>query len=162
MSRLATAAILFALSVPPLAAAQSPIASGQAHPSATAHATALAGQAAATRIEACVEATDAFIDNLQKSDFKTAASNFDARMAAALDSAKLGEVWQSMTARYGKLESRGTAQNVIYQGLAVVTVPLRFQNGTLGARLACGADGRFSGFHIVPPPAAASAPASSN
>lgn len=160
MSRPAIAAILFALTVSPLAAAQPPSATERAHPSSAAHANAVAGQSDAARIEACTEATEAFLDQLDHGDYKAATGNFNSQMRAALAPAKLGEVWQSIAVQYGKMESRGTTQNVMYQGLAVVTVPLRHAKGTLGARLACDADGKFSGFHIVPVPPAA--PAASN
>lgn len=146
---------LFALALSPLALAAPPATTTQAHPSSSAHANAVAGQADATRIEACVEATEAFLGNLGKSDFKAATSNFDAKLLAALGPKKLAETWLSITAQFGTLESQGAAQNLMYQGYAVVTVPLHFRNGTLGARLACSADGKFAGFHIVPMPSAA-------
>lgn len=150
MPRLATLAFLLSPLVPALAAGAPPAATAQDHPAASAHANATAGQAQAARIEACVEATDGFLDALSRGDFKSATGNFDAQLRAALAADKLGTVWQSVVARYGKLESRGTPQNLVYQGYAVVTVPLRFARGRLGARLACAADGTFAGFHLVP------------
>lgn len=147
---------LFALIAPALAAATPPIASG-AHPAASAHATAMAGLAGAMRIEACVHASNTFLDDLAKADYKAATGNFDARMQG-FGSEKLEAAWQSIAAQYGKLESRGAPQNVMYQDYVVVTVPLHFAKGDLGARLACDASGKFAGFHIVP---AATAPSAS-
>ncbi|HET7562932.1 MAG TPA: DUF3887 domain-containing protein [Rhodanobacteraceae bacterium] len=151
---------LLAIALPAFAAAQPPAATARIHPASSAHANAVAGQADATRIEACDEAAHALLDHLAKSEYKAATGNFNAQMAAALNAEKLGEVWQSIATRYGKVESRGTTQNMLYAGLVVVTVPLRFASGTLGVRLACDADGKFSGFHLVPVPYAA--PAASN
>lgn len=144
---LATIALV-ALVAPVLAAATPPSTSG-VHPAASAHATALAGQASAMRIEACVHASNAFLDDLAKADYKAATGNFDARMRG-FGSEKLEAAWQSIVTQYGKPESRGAPQNVIYQDYVVVTVPLHFAKGDLGARLACDASGKFSGFHIVP------------
>ncbi len=157
MSRQAILATLFTLAISAPAVSAPPAATPQAHPSTSAHANAAAAQSNATHIEACTEATEAFLEHLTLGDYKAATGNFNAQMLAALAPAKLGNAWQAIAIQYGKLESRGTAQNVMYQGLAVVTVPLRFEKGTLGARLACGADGKFSGFHIVSVPPAAPA-----
>ncbi|MGH8147030.1 MAG: DUF3887 domain-containing protein [Rhodanobacteraceae bacterium] len=146
---------LFALFSLAPAAATPPFASG-VHPAASAHATAMAGQAGAMRIEACVHASNAFLDDLAKADYKAATDNFDAKMQG-FGSEKLAAAWQSIATRYGKLESRSAPQNVMYQDYVVVTVPLHFAKGDLGARLACDASGKFAGFHIVPATTAPSA-----
>lgn len=152
MYRRLTLAFLFTVPVLAFASSQPPAAATGAPPAASAHATAMAGQADATRIEACVQASNAFLDDLAKADYKAATSNFDKDMRTGLGADKLQAVWRSVTAHYGKLESRGTPQNILYQGYAVVTLPLHFAKGDLGARLACNASGKFAGFHLVPSP----------
>lgn len=149
---LVSTTLALALSASAPAAAQHPAASGAPHPAPAAHATAADAHTDAARIEACTQATGAFIDALDKGDFPSATGNFDAQMKAALGPDKLGALWQAIATKYGKLASRGTPQNMMYQGLAVVTLPLHFETGDLGARLACGEDGKFAGFHIVPVP----------
>ncbi len=152
-------ALLVASALPALALAapQHPAANARPHPAISAHDTAIDAQASAMRIESCTEVSSAFIDQLVKGDYKAATGNFDDKLREALGPEKLGEVWQAVDTHYGKLESRGNPQNMMYQGLAVITVPLRFSNGTLSARLACAADGKFAGFHLVPVPSAAPA-----
>lgn len=145
-------AFLFAVPVSAVASGQPPAAAANGQPAASTHATAMAGQADATRIEACVLASNAFLDDLAKADYEAATSNFDKDMRTGLGADKLQTVWQAVTAHYGKLESRGAPQNILYQGYAVVTMPLHFAKGDLGARLACNASGKFAGFHLVPSP----------
>lgn len=158
--------VLFALAAPALAApaAAIPPPATSVHPAVSAHATAVAGQSDATRIEACSEASTTFIDNLDKGDYAGATSNFDANMHVALDADKLGQAWHSVGEQFGKLQDRGTPQNVIYQGMAVVTTPLHFEKGELAVQVACDESGKFAGFHVLPvsAPAASTAPPASN
>lgn len=132
------------------------------HPAASAHANAMAAQTDAARIEACSQMASGFLDDLGKDDFKTAASNFDDKMKAGLSPGKLGEAWQSLGAQFGKLESRGTPQTVMFQGLPVVSTPLHFTKGDFVSQLACDKDGKIAGFHIRPLQPATAAPASSS
>lgn len=142
--------ILFALAAPAMAASAAAPPAGAPHPSASAHATSVAGQSEATRIEACSEAASTFIDRLDKGDYSGATSNFDDTMHSALDADKLGQAWQSVGQQFGKLQQRGAPQNVIYQGMAVVTTPLHFEKGDLAVQVACDANGKFAGFHVLP------------
>lgn len=158
MQRTTILAALLTFVLPGMAAAQPPAESATAHPAPTAHANAAAGHADAVRIEGCIEATQGFLGDLSKSDYKAATANFDDKLQAALGPDKLATVWQSVAAQFGKLESQGSPQNMMYQGYAVVTVPLTFEKGAIAARLACGADGKFAGFHLVPVASAAPAP----
>lgn len=157
MIRSLLAASTLALAVPALAWAQHPSSSAKPHPAASAHANAVAGQDNAARIEACLQDSKALLDNLERGDFQAATRDFDAQMLAAVDAHKLGDLWQSIGTRFGKLESRGEPQNMMYQGRAIITVPLRFHDQTIGARTACNADGKIAGFHLVPIPSAAPA-----
>lgn len=153
MPRIFIALALSALAIP--AAAQHPADTAKPHPAASAHANAVAGQADAARMESCGQAAQQFLDQLTKGDFKAATGNFDAAMQAGLGADKLGEVWKSVGTQFGKFESRGTAQNVMYQDMPVVSTPLHFEKGALVAQLACGKDGKFAGFHLQPLPSAA-------
>jgi hypothetical protein len=157
MPRSLIAIALYTLVVPALAAAQHPAASARPHPAASAHANAIAGQADALRLEACGQATRRFIDQLSAGDFEAATANFDAAMRTGLGANKLAEVWKSIGARLGKLEARGTAQNVMYRDMPVASMPLHFEKGALVAQLVCARDGKFAGFHLQPLPSAAPA-----
>lgn len=145
-----------------LAAPQQPPAErARTHPSSRAQANAIAGQADAARMEACEQLSHAFLDDLANGDFHAASTSFDDRMKGALSGDKLGKVWRSLASHFGKLESRGEPQAVMYQGLPVVGTALQFERGDLVAQLACDHDGKIAGFYVRPLPAASAAPASS-
>lgn len=150
MPRTLIAIALCALAAPALAAGQHPADSARAHPAASAHANAVAGQADAARLEACAAAANTLIDNLEKPDYKAATADFDATMQANLAADKLGEVWQSVGKQAGKLEGRGAAQNVMYEGHAIATLPLHFEKTDVNAQVACDADGKIAGFFLRP------------
>jgi hypothetical protein len=134
----------------------------EVHPASMAHANAIAGQTDAARIEACAQMAHDFLDDLGHGDFKAAASNFDAKMQAAVTATRLGESWQSVGARFGRLESRGDSQAVMVRGTPLVSTPLHFAKGSVVSQLACDGDGRISGFGIRPvrPPTPAAASSS--
>jgi hypothetical protein len=155
--RLFAAALIAALPSLACAAGQPPAATEKPHPSSSAHANAVAGQADATRMEACGNLSTSLLDAFNKGDFKAATSNFDSQMLAVVDAQKLGEVQKSIAGQFGKLESRGTPQTVMYQGMAVVSTPMRYEKGDLAAMVACDKDGKVAGFRVHPV-----APAGSN
>lgn len=129
---------------------QHPSAAAATHPATGAHANAVAGQANAALLEGCARQAGALIDNLDKGDFKTAAVDFDGAMQAELDGTKLAAIWKQVGATAGKLEGRGATQNVMYDGHAIVSLPLRFQKMLLNARVSCDADGKIAGFFLQP------------
>ena len=144
---------LAALVLPAIALAagqQHPADTARDHPATNAYANATAGQANAARIEACTATANTLIDHLEKGDFKTATSNFDATMKANLDAGKLGQFWKQVTSQVGTLQSRGAPQNMMYEGHAVITLPLHFEKGDANAQVACDADGKVAGFFLHP------------
>lgn len=150
MQRTLVLAALCASLWPMLAVAQNAADSARAHPAASAHANAVAGEADAARIEACTSAAQTLIDKLAAGDYKAATADFDATMQANLSADKLGEAWQGLGKQAGKLESRGAPQNVMYEGHAIVTLPLRFEKAGINAQVACDADGKVAGFFLRP------------
>lgn len=154
---LLTAALALALPLAAFAAEPGPANTAQPHPAASAHANAVAGHADAARIEACTNVTTTLVGNLAKGDFKAAGADFNANMAAHLGADKLATVWQQVSQQFGKLQAHGTIQNAMYQGDAVVLLPLRFEKGALNAQVACDADGKIAGFFLRPVEAAAPA-----
>jgi hypothetical protein len=148
-----------ATTLPALAfgAGQPPAASETAHPSVSAHANAAAGQANATRLEACDDLSAAMLDALEKGDFKAATSNFDDQMHANVDAKKLGQVWTSTSSRLGALQARGFPQAAMYRELFIVVTPLYFEKGGLRVQVVCDMGNQIAGFHIRP-----TAPAASN
>ena len=153
--QLFAAALIVALPVLAFGAGQPPAATEKPHPSASAHANAVAGQADAMRMEACGTLSASLLDAFGKGDFKAATAQFDSQMLAVVDAQKLGEVQKSIGGQFGKLESRGTPQSVMYQGMAVASTPMHYEKGDLAAVVACDKDGKVAGFrlHPVAPPA---------
>lgn len=154
--QLFAAALVAALPMSASAAGQSPAATEKPHPSSSAHANAVAGQANATRLEACDELSAAMLDALENGNFTAATSNFDPQMHANLDAKKLGTVWTSMSTQFGALQSRGFPQAAMYQELFIVVTPLYFEKGGLKAQVVCDMDNQIAGFHIQPIAPAAS------
>lgn len=150
MHRTLIVTVLLAAPAPAFAAGQHPSASARPHPSSGAHANAVAGQTNAARIEACGHLSDALLGALDKGDYKAATSDFDARMLAGLDPGKLAKAWASVGTQLGKLETRGTPQTVMYEGIPVITTPLQFEKGNLAAQVACDNDGKVAGFYLRP------------
>lgn len=136
----------------PLAAAlaQHVPSNARPHPAGGAHANALAAAAGAIRIEACTLATRALVEDLERSDPGAAMANFDAQLRGAMDAQQLGEAWASIGARLGRLVARKPTQNVLYEGMVVITQPLQFEKGDLGLELACNQAGRFAALHFRP------------
>lgn len=159
--QLITLALLAAPALALAAPQQHPAETASTHPASSARANAIAGQANAARIEACSQISRAFLDELEKGDFHAATTNFNGHMKAGLGEHKLGQAWQSLGQQFGKLESRGEPQTVMYQDLPVVSTPLHFEKGDFVSQLACDRDGKIAGFYVRPLPAASAAPASS-
>ena len=127
---LATFAALVMPSMSLAAGQQHPANTARDHPAASAHANATAGEAGAARIETCTATANTLIDNLEKDDFARATSNFDANMKANLSAGKLGQFWKQVASHVGTLQDRGAPQNMMYEGHAVITLPLHFEKGS--------------------------------
>lgn len=127
----------------------------------------LAPQAAAAAIESCVSQTDALLAALDKGDYKGAEMDFNPTMQAGLPPGQLQQAWEALPSRFGQPGQRGAPHNSLSDGYVVVTVPMPYQKMMLAAQVACAADGKIAGFHVMtlpePEPASSSpAPASSS
>lgn len=150
MHRLLIATTLIIGTVPALALAGGRLPSAAPHPAPSAHATAVAGQADAARMEACTHLSSALLDALDKGDYQAATANFDNTMQAGLSAQKLQAAWLDVGAQVGRLEARGAPRSFMYQGLFIVTTPMRFARGGLTAQVACNAEGQIAGFYMRP------------
>lgn len=101
-----------------------------------------------------------FMVALEQADYPAAHAMFDARAAAALSPAKLQEVWEALPGQLGPLASRGPARSERVGERPVISYLLSFEKMGLDARVGVDAEGRISGFNIVPaaPPPASPAP----
>lgn len=122
----------------------------------------LAPQAAAASIESCISKADSLLAALDKGDWQGAEMDFNPTMQAGLPPAQLQQGWESLPARFGQPGPRGAPHNNLSGGYVVVTVPMPFPSMMLAAQVACAADGKIAGFHLMtlpaPAPAASAAP----
>ncbi len=110
------------------------------------------GQASAAAIEGCTAKATTLLDALDKGDYADAGKDFSDQVRAGAPADKLKAVWESMPQRFGARGARGAPQNSASDGYIVITVPMPFQNGNLAAQVACGADGKIAGFHVMTVP----------
>lgn len=138
----------------PPATHQVPIAPPAAPVSPSARAiNALAPQAAAAEIESCIGKADALLAALDKGDYQGAEMDFNPTMQAGLPPVQLQQVWESLPARFGAPGPRGAPHNHLSDGYVMITVPMPYQKTMLAAQVACEADGKVAGFHLMTLPA---------
>lgn len=105
--------------------------------------------------DSCGARSTEILDALHKGDFASATTHFDARVKAAVDAQRLGEIWQHMLpAQFGAFD-HADAPRPDMQGSAIVETPLHFAHGNLVMRVACNAEGEVAGLRFVPAPAPA-------
>jgi Protein of unknown function (DUF3887) len=117
------------------------------------------GEAAALAIELCDLRMRSLLDDLDKGNYRGARSGFDERLGVRLTAAAFERAWESVVRQLGRAQVRGLPQNMLYQGSAVITVPIRFEKGALAARLTCDHDGKVGDFRLLPVSIAEPAPA---
>jgi len=85
-------------------------------------------------------------------------------MAAQIDAATLGQVWASIPAQFGALQSRGEPTELQQGEHQVVVIPLQHEQALLNATIAFDQDDQISALLVqpaqpAPAPAAEPAPA---
>jgi len=121
----------------------------------------LAPQAAAAAIESCISKTDALLAALDKGDYAGAEMDFNPTMQAGLPPDQLKQAWEALPTRFGTPGARGAPHNSLSEGYVVITVPMPYQSMMLAAQVACEADGKIAGFHVMTLPVSQPAPATS-
>lgn len=116
---------------------------------------------AAAAIEACNAKMQTLLAALDRRDYAGAETDFNDTMRAGLTPGQLQQAWESLPAKFGQPVSRGAAHNSASNGYNVITVPMSFQNASLAAQIACGADGKIAGFHVMTLPSPSPATAGS-
>jgi uncharacterized protein len=92
------------------------------------------------------------LDRLDAGQWREAESMFTAQMAAAVPADKLQAVWTSLPAQVGPAQGRGSPRVERQDATALVTVPLRYANAELVAKIAVDAQGSIAGFLVQPAP----------
>jgi uncharacterized protein len=104
-----------------------------------------------------IAAAEGLIDALAAREFARATERFDETMRAALPSATLEEVWESVRVSVGAYENRGRTRVERIERYDAVFVTCRFERAELDVKVVFDAAGRVAGLFFVPaaPPDAA-------
>lgn len=98
------------------------------------------------RVPAAVE----FIGLLNKQDFATAVTHFDATMKKVLPEAKLGDTWRAILEQAGPFKKILGTRSMQQAGFDVVFVTCEFERAILDAKVVFGTTGQISGLFFVP------------
>ncbi len=104
---------------------------------------------------AVVSAAQQVIQDLVAGHFDKVEGQYDARLAAALPPGKLAAAWPSLIEQEGAFQSITETHPSKVQGLDVVRMECKFQNGIVDATVAFDSDGKIEGLRFRPHPEAA-------
>ena len=90
------------------------------------------------------------IHELATGQFDKVEAQYDARMAAALPTGKLAASWPSLIEQEGAFQSIANTRTSKIQGLDVVKMECRFQNGVVDATVALDSNGKIAGLGFRP------------
>lgn len=107
---------------------------------------------------------EVFLDHLDAGRYDEALAMTTPKVQESLANGKLQEVWEALPKQLGARKSRSALRGEIVTDTPVVTSTLAFGMLALDARIVVEADGRISGFRVVPAaaPVAEPAPLESN
>lgn len=91
-----------------------------------------------------------FLDLIDEGRYDEALAMTDERVRAALANGKLEEIWTALPAQLGARKSRSPLRGEAIDGQPIVTSTLEFGMLSLDARVVVDAEGKISGFRIVP------------
>jgi dienelactone hydrolase len=89
---------------------------------------------------------------LAKGDTAAVAARFSPQVAAALPAERFREVWSSLPAQLGALRSIGEPVVRADAGVGTAWVPATFERTVVSLLMAFDAEGRLTGFRIIPGP----------
>lgn len=93
---------------------------------------------------------NAFLDALDAGQYDAALAMTTPEVSEALSDGKLQKVWEALPMQFGARKQRMPLRGETVAGTPVVTATLIFERAALDARIVVEADGRISGFRIVP------------
>jgi len=96
------------------------------------------------------QVAEGMVDSMAKGDFASATRDFDATMAAAMSSEKLGQTWAQLTAQAGAFKSRTGSREAQEASFQMVYVTCQFEKTSLDIRVVIGASGQVGGLWFVP------------
>ncbi len=92
-----------------------------------------------------IPASQAFVDQLVKGDFATAASTFDATMKGVMPEAKLKDTWNQLLAQTGAFQVQLATTTTTQQGYRIVLVTCQFEKAVIDVRLVYNDQAQISG-----------------
>lgn len=101
---------------------------------------------------------NAFLDALDAGRYDEAVAMCSAEVQQALDAEALKKIWEGLPSQLGARQSRGPLRGERVGDTPVVTSTLVFGMAALDARIVVDADGKISGFRLVPGTMPAAAP----
>lgn len=111
----------------------------------------VAPKAPPARLAPCEQRSEEILQALTQGRFDHATTHFDARMAAALDAGKLGQLWQeTLPAQVGAYQFADAPQSRHVEGSALVERRLHFARADLTLRVACDSAGQVGGLFFAP------------
>jgi dienelactone hydrolase len=111
-----------------------------------------------------VPQAQAFVDQLSKGDFASAASGFDSTMAQAMPETKLKDTWTQLVAQVGAFQQQTGTRTAEQAGYHIVFVTCQFANAAIDAQVVYNDQGQVSGLFFKPAQAtpAPTTPAAAN
>lgn len=92
----------------------------------------------------------AVLAGLQAGDAAGVTARFDAAMKAAMPAEQVAQLWPSLVAQVGPLQSAGEPKVTEAGGYALAFIPLTFEKARLLMRVAVDGQGQVAGLFIVP------------
>lgn len=102
----------------------------------------------------------ALLDRMDAGEFAAIHARFDAKMTAAVSAEQLAQGWTAAQTQIGALQGRGEPVVDVRDGVALITIPLRYERAEFKAMVAFDAERKVSGFAIRPAQATAKPAAS--
>lgn len=93
---------------------------------------------------------EAFLDDLDAARYAEALERTTPAVREALDATKLKEIWETLPTQLGGRQSRSPLRGELVGDTPTVTSTLTFGLASLDARIVVDAEGRISGFRLVP------------
>lgn len=98
----------------------------------------------------CQATSSRMLDKLDKSDYAGATTDFNERMKASLDAARLGKLWSGLVQQFGARGKRELGRQSEVNGYAVVLTTVHYGPHLIDARVVCDATGKVAGFFVKP------------
>jgi hypothetical protein len=98
----------------------------------------------------CQATSSRMLDHLDKSDYSGATADFNDRMKASLDAARLAKLWSGLAQQFGARGTREQGRQSEVNGYTVVLTTVHYGPHLIDARVVCDTTGKVAGFFVKP------------